>query len=605
MGFMSKIEDKLSGNKDNTQEGVDSSRSYDNTTGGMTGQGSHLQQQTGSAYPTHGTTTTSNNPLSSNADPNAGSGISGGTHPLVSGDNTTTGMGLGNDTRNTTGYSSGQGSHLAGSTDQYSSSGFTGTGLNDSRNTSQGLNAGSGIDNTPYSGSGLSSNTHHTGSVIGGTQHSDRGLTGTSHTGQGLGRDTGYASSGIGSNTTDTGLTGTGSRDQRSVDFVPGSHPSANNHSAIPTAGGQRVGGVGETGYSGNDAGVHQTMSDKAKNALPGQHGNAHDEYGNPINSSSTGAHNTGGLTGSNTVYNNQPGSAYPSSAQPLSRDSEFNDRHSGPGVGTGLAAGAVGGAGLADAEHHHNSRNQTGSGYNGGLAGTRGGYDSAAPGSYQQDGRSGLTGSDNYSSTTGTGRVGEDHRGMMDKAKDALSSKRSNHPDDPISGTNYDQKNRDQYTQGTQGSNLTGSEHGNYARTSGTQEPGVAGITSGVGQTHLGSSTHSGRHNDDLARSHGVGHEGRSSEWKEGYAAGYREAMLSTGSHSSSHTGTHSGSHIGSHDKYSSATGQQSGNYADSTGAYSSTAGSGYGEKTKPSMMDKLNPKKDADFDGKAGIMD
>jgi hypothetical protein len=38
-----------------------------------------------------------------------------------------------------------------------------------------------------------------------------------------------------------------------------------------------------------------------------------------------------------------------------------------------------------------------------------------------------------------------------------------------------------------------------------------------------------------------------------------------------------------------------------------SSRHGTGAGDTTgkKPSLMDKLNPKKDADRDGKAGIMD
>lgn len=53
---------------------------------------------------------------------------------------------------------------------------------------------------------------------------------------------------------------------------------------------------------------------------------------------------------------------------------------------------------------------------------------------------------------------------------------------------------------------------------------------------------------------------------------------------------GHHSGSHLG-------ATG--------TSGTGARTTGSHENSNTKPSLMDKLNPKKDADRDGKAGIMD
>lgn len=626
MGLIGNLQDKLSGHKDPAvnasynNQGANTYQTQNTTTGGLPGHDS--------SHPTHGTTTTSNNPLSSNA-PHGNSGITGGSHPLVSGGNNT-------NTYNEPGY-----------------------------------------------------------------QQSGPGLTGTSHSG-GL-NDNSYAH-----NNTQGGI-------------VPGSHPAANNPSAIPTAGGQRVGSVDDGyGHSSSHAGVHETAGDKLKNALPGQQGNAHDAYGNPINPSTTGAHtmssHSSHPTGSqNTAYNNQPGY---SSNQPLSHDSQFNDRHAGTG------AGVVGGAGLASSGHHdtHNTHNThnvgednrgmmdkakdalsskrsnqpddpitgtnydqktrdqyTGDQYNthnthntttgygtqhhttgthGGLAShqqhgsgvnssynthntavagedNRGMMDKAKNAlsskrsnqpddpitgtNYDQKDRreyteghqgthnqtAGVTAGglashqqygsnthDNYNThgthsshntrdthnTHNTGVVHEDNRGMMDKAKDALSSKRSNQPDDPITGTNYDQKDRREYTEGTHGTGYTGSSHDNRSHNT-HQQAGVAGITSGLGQTHLGSNTHSSGPRNDAS------HIGRSAEWKDGYEAGYQEALRSL--NSGSHTGAHSGSNVGS------------------TGAYSSNTGAGYADHNKPTMGEKMNPKTDADRDGKVGFMD
>jgi len=76
-------------------------------------------------------------------------------------------------------------------------------------------------------------------------------------------------------------------------------------------------------------------------------------------------------------------------------------------------------------------------------------------------------------------------------------------------------------------------------------------------------------------------------------------------GHHSGTGTGTGTGTGIGS-----GTTGTGSG-YDNTTGTgtgYGNTTGSGYDDttgtgRTKPSMLDKLNPKTDADGDGKAGI--
>ena len=64
------------------------------------------------------------------------------------------------------------------------------------------------------------------------------------------------------------------------------------------------------------------------------------------------------------------------------------------------------------------------------------------------------------------------------------------------------------------------------------------------------------------------------------------------TGTHTGTHTGAHTGTHTGTR-----GTGYDNNydNYDNSTG----TTGK------KPGLMDKLNPRKDADGDGKAGIGD
>jgi hypothetical protein len=75
-----------------------------------------------------------------------------------------------------------------------------------------------------------------------------------------------------------------------------------------------------------------------------------------------------------------------------------------------------------------------------------------------------------------------------------------------------------------------------------------------------------------------------------DGFEGEPRSVGGALGSHSGTTgtSGTHSSSHTGT---------------AGTTG--SSTAGTGSTSETKPSLLDKMNPKKDADRDGKAGIMD
>lgn len=81
-----------------------------------------------------------------------------------------------------------------------------------------------------------------------------------------------------------------------------------------------------------------------------------------------------------------------------------------------------------------------------------------------------------------------------MDKLKDKLSSKRSDQPDDPISGTNFDQKNRENFTDTTTGTSTAPHHSGSTHHQQ--QQPGVGGITSGVDNAHIvGSGTGSHSH--------------------------------------------------------------------------------------------------------------
>ncbi|CAK1363312.1 unnamed protein product [Cercospora beticola] len=590
MGLISKLEDKLSGNKSHSttedqklrEQEANSTRTHGTTNtpqGGLTGEGSHLGHNTsgsgltGTSHGTHGTTTGSHNPLSSSKDTygstghGTSTGLTGGSHGTHG---TTTGshnpLSSSNDTYGSTGtHGTTTGSHnpLSSSTNTHGSSGITGR--------THPLVSG---DNSRVSGTGIGSNTHHTGTGLGHNTHGS-GITGSSTTGNdALGsshrREAGdIGSRGYTSGTHNTGTHGTHGSSltgQDSQDFVPGSHPAANNPEAIPTAGGHKVGGVGEgIGHSSHHTGVHQTTGDKVKNALPGQHGNAHDAYGNPINadrstgsgltggthsgvggpthgsSGLTGTHaNTGlsgthgssGLTGThgNTgftgTYGNT-GSNFNSSAQPLGQDPSFTDRHSGPGVGNGLAAGAAGGAGLAGASHHHNDpTHHSGSGLTGNTHGsglTGNNHGSGLTGNTHGSGLTGNTHSTGLGSNVpGSGYSGAhqdeysrgqqaayqqhqgglgntssvpgaypeaDNRTMMEKAKDKLSNKRTDYPDDPTTGTNYTQQTGGAHgVTGTHAGQpgFTGSNNNLYG--SHPSSGGVGGITQGVDNTHLGS---------------------------------------------------------------------------------------------------------------------
>ncbi|KAF2210451.1 hypothetical protein CERZMDRAFT_99510 [Cercospora zeae-maydis SCOH1-5] len=564
MGLISKLEEKLSGNKNHStteeqrlreQQEIDSTRTPGTAStphGGLTGEGSHLGHGTstggvtGTSHGTHGTTTGSHNPLSSSNDAYGTTGHSG----------------LTGSTHGTHGSTTGSHNPLSTSNNTHGTSGITG-GTHP---------LVSGNDSSIHD-SGIGANTHHTGTGLGHNTHGN-GLTGGSTTGSNtIGASHRHEAGDIGSRGSVPGAHSTGmhhtagpggastekttahqpydpfsSKGQRiaadavregthgthgssltnhnSADFVPGSHPAANNPSAIPTAGGKKVGGVGEgIGHSSHHTGAHQTTGDKLKNALPGQHGNAHDAYGNPINvdhttsagltggahsgvggsthgsSGLTGTHGSSGLTGTH----GHPGSNFNSSSQPLGHDPSFTDRHSGPGAGTGLAAGAAGGVGLAGASHHHNDPTRhSGSGLTGNTHGS--GLGSNVPGAgyggahqdeytrgqaaaYQQH-QGGLG---NTSSSVPGAYPEADNRTMMEKAKDKLSSKRTDYPDDPVTGTNYTQQSGG--APGITGSHdyagqpgVTGSHAHNNNLYGSHSSGGISGITQGVDNTHLGS---------------------------------------------------------------------------------------------------------------------
>jgi len=93
----------------------------------------------------------------------------------------------------------------------------------------------------------------------------------------------------------------------------------------------------------------------------------------------------------------------------------------------------------------------------------------------------------------------------------------------------------------------------------------------------------------------------------------GLTGAGLTGSSHTGSHTGTGlTGSHtnttgretLGERVREGESDLKHHGSHSTSTTGATGTTGTGYDEHKKPSLMDKLNPKKDADHDGKAGFM-
>ncbi|KAK4632262.1 hypothetical protein CLAFUW4_03266 [Fulvia fulva] len=398
--------------------------------------------------------------------------------------------------------------------------------------THTGSHTGTGLTGNPNTTtSGLTGDRHSTGSGIAGTHNTTTGsrLTGSHNTpGTGLTGSHNTPGSGLTGGHHNTGITGgTAVSDEHTyshpghpqhADFVPGSHRSAQNPAAVPTAGGARVGSIpGGNGPYDDHHGTHGTQDnrsgmEKIKDKVVPSRADRPDDpitgqnYNQNTASGVSGHHNQSGLTGSHGT----------SAATPLAHDSSFNDRHTGSGLtgnthsGTGLTGNTHSGTGLTGNTHSgtgltgntHSGTGLTGNTHSGpGLTGAG----SAGPGiAGNTHSGSGLTGNTHSSQgLTGVGHTGDSH----------------------VPGT----------THSGQGSHLAGNQtHG-----------------SGVGGTGVG----------------GVGHTGTGAyDNTPGSGLGGHSTTHGTTTTISTHTNT--------------------------------TAG-------KPSLMDKLNPKKDADRDGKTGIMD
>jgi hypothetical protein len=153
-------------------------------------------------------------------------------------------------------------------------------------------------------------------------------------------------------------------------------------------------------------------------------------------------------------------------------------------------------------------------------------------------------------SETHGHGHTAPDNRGITDKAKDTLSSKRTNHPDDPITGTNFDQKNsgHGQTQHSGVGNSSLAQSHGGLTGSSHTQS-GHGGLGfSNVHSTSVNDHTRTGLFSDTYGQTQhsGLG----SSNVHQGGINDYSHAGLSSNTHqsglnNSSHSGLSSGTHI------------------------------------------------------------
>ncbi|EME79291.1 uncharacterized protein MYCFIDRAFT_79606 [Pseudocercospora fijiensis CIRAD86] len=478
MGLLDKIENKLSGNKHNTteeqlqHEGVDSSRQHATSTG----EGSHLQSGTNTTGAVHGTTGAYGvNPTTSTT----GSGI-GGTHSASGVGNTHTGSGI---------TGSHTGSHVPGSS---TASGITGGThpLVTGERRDDGITGGHSGSHVP----GTHTGTTHTGSHTG--HHTGHSALGSSHRAEA--GDVGSRAHVPGGTTVGQGThhstartpvdpyTSKGQRamadaaeDRRhhnavqDTEFVPGSHPAAQNPSAIPTAGGERVGSIagGNGPYDQSRTHDNRTATEKVKDKVMPSRTDRPDDpltgenYGQTSHPSHTGSHTThgvGGTTGSHatttgshslTGHHGQTTSA----ATPLAHDSGFNDRHTGAGT-----------AGLANVGHHNTH--------------DRHDYAAGQQATHDQYGSSGHV----------------DNRSGMEKIKDKIIPSRNDRPDDPVTGQNYGQGVS--HTTGTAGSHVPGTTGsgmgGNHTYGSGVNDSGVTGVTHGVGNVGLGgNSTNTGQY--------------------------------------------------------------------------------------------------------------
>lgn len=300
-----------------------------------------------------------------------------------------------------------------------------------------------------------------TGSGIGGTQTGPGGVGGT-HSGPGVG----------------SGITGGsavgGNRAGGPQNVVPGSHPAANNPSAIPTVGGHQVGsGVGG-GNAYDSTYDNRTFGEKAKDKLNPSRADRPDDpvTGTNINQSTPATHGSG-ITGTGHSANT-----------PLANDSGFNQRHGTGVTGSGPGRDTYGSGNVHDnrtfgekaKDKLSNDRVDrpddpiTGQNYTQGGGNYGPGSTGGFAGSHQNAGQS------NFGPGT-TGSNIHDNRTFGEKAKDKMSSDRVDRPDDPITGQNYTQSGGNYgpgRTGGVTGNNHSSGPIGSSTYNSGTA-PGVA----------------------------------------------------------------------------------------------------------------------------------
>jgi hypothetical protein len=511
-----------------------------------TGLGSNTQHST-----THGTA----NPLDRNNDGRMGAGDLTGSHGTSGYGNTTGSTGLGSsNTHGSTGLGSSTTHGTANPLDR-NNDGRIGAGdLTGSHGTSgYGNTTGStglGSSNT-HGSTGLGSSTTHGSTGLGSSTHGtanplDRNNDGRVGAGDLTGNRTGtHGTTGLGSSNTH-GTTGLGSSNTH------GTHGTANpldrNNDGrvgagdLTGAGGQySQGSHGTTGGLGGHSGGHGTAD------YDDRVGGAHNtRLGNVMHphgeTGSTGAGlSSGGLSSGNT-HSGLAGSNTHShgTANPLDRN---NDGRVGAGDLTGNRTGTHGSTGLGSSTHgtaNPLDRNNDGRVGAGDLTGAGG----VGAGQYSGNTHGGLAGSNTHSHGTANplDRNNDGRVGASDLSGNTHSSSGMN-THGGIAGTSAGY-----------GDNTTGLGH---SGTTGTHHHTVPGEVDGTGRNDL---------------SHRTGEDG-------GLPKALTEDVSRAEPHSSltddqHHTGTHGTTH-GTHDAH-----------------------------TKPSLMDKLNPKKDADGDGKAGFM-
>lgn len=328
--------------------------------------------------------------------------------------------------------------------------------------------------------------SHPQGSNVGQGAHFQQGnasnVTGPAASGgSGLGGP--HSGPGVGSGITGGTAVGGGAQG-----VVPGSHPSAQNPSAIPTAGGATVGsgpGVNSVYDNTHD---NRTFGEKTKDKMMPSRNDRPDDpvTGTNFNQSTPATH---GMTG-------------PSANTPLANDPGFNSRHtpgsgvtgtthSGPGYNNN--SNTFGSSNINDnrsfgekakdklsndrvdrpddpitGQNYGQSGNTYGSGATSGVTGSH-----HTPGQTGYGTAGGMTGNNNLGSSNIN-----DNRSFGEKAKDKLSNDRVDRPDDPITGQNYSQSGSNFSSHNTPGttSGLNNNNHGTSGLTGNNTSSGPIG---------------------------------------------------------------------------------------------------------------------------------